>query len=70
MLTELRTTSRLALVLSSRALIWASTDCSVQNRKMHIAIASTVSVVRNQFRRRCFRRYGRYFMARLACPSG
>jgi hypothetical protein len=56
MLTELRTTSRLALVLSSSALICASTDCSVQNRKMHIAIASTVSVVRNQFRRRCFRR--------------
>ena len=56
MLTELRATRRLALRLSSRLPTCASTDCSVQNRKMHIAIASTVSVVRNQLRRRCFRR--------------
>ncbi len=39
-----------------KAMIWASTDCSVQNRKMHTAIASTVSPVRNQFRRRCLSR--------------
>ena len=56
MLTELRVTSRRALVLSSSAPISASTDCSVQNRKMHTAIARTVSPVRNQFRRRCLRR--------------
>jgi hypothetical protein len=56
MLTELRVTRRLALVLSRRALIWASTDCSVQKRKMHSAIARTVRPVRNQFFRRCFSR--------------
>ena len=56
MLTELRVTSRLALRLSSSAFTCASTDCSVQNRKMHSAIATTVSPVRNQLRRRCFSR--------------
>ena len=66
MLTELRVTRRLALVLSRSALIWASTDCSMQNRKMHTAIASTVWPVRNQFLRRCFRRKGRNF---ISCSS-
>ena len=41
-LTACRVTSRLALMLSSRPLISASTDCSVQNRKMHTDMARTV----------------------------
>jgi hypothetical protein len=56
MLTELRVTRRLALVASSWPLMAASTDCSVQKRKMQSAMASTVRDVRNQFRRRCLSR--------------
>jgi hypothetical protein len=55
-LTALRVTSRFALVASSRALMAASTDCSVQKRKMQRPIARTVRVVRNQFFRRCLSR--------------
>ena len=55
-LTAWRVTSRLALVPSSSPLISARTVWSVQKRKMHRAMASTVSVVRNQFRRRCLSR--------------
>ena len=56
MLTAWRETRRLALVPASRVSISASTDCSVQNRKMQSAIATTVRPVRNQFRRRCLSR--------------
>ena len=67
-LTEWRVISRLALVLSSRLSTAARTDCSVQNRKMHRAMARTVLVVRIQFRRRCLRMKGRNFMASSFSP--
>jgi hypothetical protein len=54
-LTACRVTRRLALEPSRRLSRAASTDCSVQKRKMHRPMASTVLVVRTQFRRRCLR---------------
>src|ERR1041384_4054475 len=54
---------RFALVLASRSLMETSTVCSVQKRKMQMAMATTVDTVRTQLRRRCLRTNGRNFMA-------
>src|SRR4029453_17470403 len=61
-LTAVRLTRRFALMPSSRPLISARKDCSVQNRKMHTDMASTVEPVRIQFRFRCLKMKGMNFM--------
>src|ERR1041385_1784526 len=54
---------RFALVEASMSLMEASTVCSVQKRKMQMAMATTVDRVRIQFRRRCLRTKGRNFIS-------